>query len=306
MRVSVISWLRFLIFQQFNVFKLVSKNRSFQVLLHQSNQGSLQQLSRRDGSGSCSETFTLIWNNRLQTLSMEQMGRLRLVQCMQNYGGKEAPSRAGRWGWGKLNLESVLFPCRAGAVLLNPPWKVLGCIGWVCSSCCPSKVGLASETVSSELKDRVPVQVVHISSEEPLVLVLIDIGENKADLSGVGVTPVWSLWVGLSGCASCTSVKGALAQGTGIGVTWSLAIPWVKILHMKHGVCGVWEAALSASQVLCQWVRTKSFKPKQTSETLERFLQNVVRVHPCACFLQWWEPAGFLPSSSTWILDSSA
>lgn len=114
MRVSVISWLRFLIFQQFNVFKLVSKNRSFQVLLHQSNQGSLQRLSRRDGSGSCSETFTLIWNNHLQTLWLEQMGRLRLVQCMQNCGGKEAPSRAGRWDWGKLNLESVLLSCRAG------------------------------------------------------------------------------------------------------------------------------------------------------------------------------------------------
>lgn len=60
------------------------------MLLHQSNQGSLQRLSRRDGSGSCSETFTLIWNNHLQTLSLEQMGKLRLVQCMQDCGGKEA------------------------------------------------------------------------------------------------------------------------------------------------------------------------------------------------------------------------
>lgn len=41
MRESVISWLWFLIFQQFNVFKLVSKNRSFQVLLLQSNQTGL-------------------------------------------------------------------------------------------------------------------------------------------------------------------------------------------------------------------------------------------------------------------------
>lgn len=189
MRVSVISWLRFLIFQQFNVFKLVSKNRSFQVLLHQSNQGSLQRLSRRDGSGSCSETFTLIWNNHLQTLSLEQMGRLRLVQCMQNCGGKEAPSRAGRWDWGSWTWSQCCYPVvLEGAVPLSPPWKVLAWIGWVCSSCCPSEVGLASE-IALDWRTHVPVQVVHISSDEPLVLFLIDIGDNKADLSGVGVTP---------------------------------------------------------------------------------------------------------------------
>lgn len=84
------------------------------MLLHQSNQGRLQRLSRRDGSGSCSETFTLIWNNHLQTLSLEQIGRLRLVQCMQSCGGKEAPSRGGDEGQGKLNPYSVLLSCRAG------------------------------------------------------------------------------------------------------------------------------------------------------------------------------------------------
>lgn len=148
MRVSVISWLRFLIFQQFNVFKLVSKNRSFQVLLHQSNQGRLQRLSRRDGSGSCSETFTLIWNNHLQTLSLEQMGSLRLVQCMQNCGGKEAPSRGGRWGPRKVKpvLSVVMLSCWR-VQLLKPPWKILGWIGWVWCSCCPSKVGCAREIV---------------------------------------------------------------------------------------------------------------------------------------------------------------
>lgn len=124
MRVSVISWLRFLIFQQFNVFKLVSKNRSFQVLLHQSNQGSLQWLSRRDGSGSYSETFTLIWNNHLQTLSLEQMERLRLVQCMQSCGGKEAPSRELGLRKAKLGVRVILscWRLQCFSILLGRFW----------------------------------------------------------------------------------------------------------------------------------------------------------------------------------------
>lgn len=64
------------------------------------------------------------------------------------------------------------------------------------------------------------VQVFHISSDEPLVLLLINIGDNEADLSDWSNSSgklQWSLWVGLRSCANSTSVKGALAQGTAVG-----------------------------------------------------------------------------------------
>lgn len=127
------------------------------MLLHQSNQGSLQRLSRRDGSGSCSETLTLIWDNHLQTLLLNRWeGSDWFSACRVVVGRNLLP------GLGKLKLESVVLSCWVQCSSdLGNFWDEED----ECSSCCPSEVGLASEIVSSGLKDCAPVEVVHISSE---------------------------------------------------------------------------------------------------------------------------------------------
>lgn len=267
MRVSVISWLRFLIFQQFNVFKLVSKNRGFQVLLHQSNQGSLQQLSRRDGSGSVLKPLHLFGIIIFKPSCWNRWEGSDWFSAGTTVVGKKLLA-----GLGKLNLESVVLsswvPCssvlEAFGMRLFLVLSLWGGFGWWNSQLW--------------LEGLCPVQVVHISSENSWFCC-------QLPLSGVGVTPVENVvalgWLFVvAPVTAWPRVAWLREQPQG----WTDLCSSHGSVSLQSRVSGMWEAALSGSQVLQTKINIRK-------ETLGRFLQ----VHPWASFLQWWSLEVFSP-----------
>lgn len=128
MRVSVISWLRFLIFQQFNVFKLVSKNRSFQVLLHQSHQDKLYWLRGMDRFcfSSKFETLELLAGIIFITLACDRCWKARNITNIYN---------CRRWeqtGFCEATEKSnLLFFLNLMSLLWNTNAAVWDCIVWI-------------------------------------------------------------------------------------------------------------------------------------------------------------------------------